>query len=122
MMSAQFQVDVASELEHILPNCRLLVPSAVLRELKNIKNISGGKNRIAASIAIKTATTPPFEVLDMEQRKGESVDDALLRLSEESQILCTNDRELRRRARIKNINVVYLRQRRYLDVDGHLNL
>lgn len=122
MMSAQFQVDVASELEHILPSCRLLVPSAVLRELKNIKNISGGKNRIAASIAIKTANSPPFKVLDMEQLKGESVDDALLRLSEESHILCTNDRELRIRARMKNINVVYLRQRRYLDVDGHLNL
>lgn len=122
MMSAQFQVDVAWELEHILPSCRLLVPSAVLRELKNIKSRSGGKNRIAASIAIKIATSPPFEVLDMGQAMGESVDDALLRLSEESKILCTNDRELRRRARMKDINVVYLRQRRYLDVDGHLNL
>lgn len=120
MMSAQFKVDVALELGRILPSCKLLVPSAVLRELKNIKKISGGKNRIAAAIAIKTANSPPFEVLEMEQIKGESVDDALLRLSEKTRILCTNDRELRRKARINGINVIYLRQRRYLDVDGHL--
>lgn len=122
MMSAQFKVDVALELERILPSCKLLVPSVVLRELKNIKRISGGKNRIAAAIAIKTANSPPFEVLEMEQIRGETVDDALLRLSEKSQVLCTNDRELRRKARIKGINVIYLRQKRYLDVDGHLNL
>ena len=36
-------------------------------------------------------------------------------------LLCTNDRELRRKAREKNINVIFLRQRKYLDVDGHLN-
>ncbi len=57
----------------------------------------------------------------MELKPGESVDDALLRLSEKSRLLCTNDRELRIRAREKNINVIFLRQRKYLDVDGHLN-
>ena len=29
MMSAQFHVDVVSELEKILPSCKLLVPTAV---------------------------------------------------------------------------------------------
>jgi uncharacterized protein len=120
MMSAQFHVDVVGELKQILPSCKLLVPSAVLKELNHIKNRSNGKNRIAASIAIKIASSPPLEVLDIERKEGETVDDLLLRLSEKSHILCTNDRELRRRAREKNINVVYLRQRRYLEIDGHL--
>jgi uncharacterized protein len=121
MMSAQFHVDVAGELEQILPSCKLLVPSAVLKELSRIKNRSKGKNRIAASIALQIATSSSFEVLEMDQEPGESVDDALLRLSGKSRVLCTNDRELRRKAREKDINVVFLRQRRYLDVDGHLN-
>jgi uncharacterized protein len=121
MMSAQFHIDVVSELEKILPSCRLLVPTAVLKELSRIKNRTKGKNKIAASIAIKIATSPPIIVLEMEQKKGESVDDSLLRLSEKSQLLCTNDRELRIKAREKDINVIYLRQRSYLDVDGHLN-
>jgi uncharacterized protein len=121
MMSAQFHVDVVSELEKILPSCRLLVPTAVLKELSRIKNRTKGKNKTAASIAIKIATSPPIVVLEMEQKKGESVDDSLLRLSEKSRLLCTNDRELRLKAREKDINVIFLRQRSYLDVDGHLN-
>jgi len=121
MMSAQFHVDVVSELEKILPSCKLLVPTAVLKELSRIKNRTKGKNKIAASIAIKIATSSPIEVLEMELKQGESVDDSLLRLSEKSRLLCTNDRELRIKAREKDINVIFLRQRRYLDVDGHLN-
>lgn len=120
MMSAQFHVDVVGELKQILPSCKLLVPSAVLKELNRIKNRTNGKNRVAASIAVKIASSPPLEVLDMEQKEGESVDDSLLRLAGKSRVLCTNDRELRIRAREIDINVVYLRQRRYLDVDGHL--
>ncbi len=121
MMSAQFHMDVVGELEHILPSCKFLVPSVIVMELGQIKNRSKGKNRIAAAVALKIATSPPIEVLKMDPLKGESIDDALLRLSETSRVLCTNDRELRRRAREKSINVVYLRQRKYLDVDGHLN-
>ncbi len=121
MMSAQFHVDVVSELEKILPSCKLLVPTAVLKELSRIKNKTNGKNKIAASIAIKIATSSPIEVLEMELKQRESVDDSLLRLSEKSRLLCTNDRELRIKARKKDINVIFLRQRRYLDVDGHLN-
>lgn len=121
MMSAQFHIDVVGELEKILPSYKLLVPSAVLKEISRIKNRSKGKTKIAASVAIKIATSSPLEVLEMELKPSETVDDALLRLSGKSRVLCTNDRELRRKARGKNINVVYLRQRRYLDVDGHLN-
>jgi rRNA-processing protein FCF1 len=121
MMSAQFHLDIVEELEQLLPSCKLLVPTAVLKELNLIKERSKGKDRIAASIAIKIASSFPVKILEMEQASGESVDDALLRLSEKSRLLCTNDRELRTRAREKNINVIFLRQRKYLDVDGYLN-
>ena len=120
MMSAQFHIDLVDELEKLMPSCKFLVPSAVLKELSRIKNRSKGKNRIAASVALKIAKSPPFEILEMAQMSGETVDDAILRLSVK-RVLCTNDRELRMKARKKDMNVVYLRQRRYLDVDGHLN-
>lgn len=120
MMAAQFHIEIIGELELILPSCKFLVPSAILKELRRIKNRSKGKNRVSASIALKIASSIPFEIMEMQIRDGESVDDALLRLSEKSRILCTNDRELKRKARERNINVIYLRQRKYLDVDGHL--
>ena len=99
MMSAQFHIDLVDELEKLMPSCKFLVPSAVLKELSRIKNRSKGKTRIAATVAIKIATSSPFNVLEMEQNSGESVDDSLLRLSGKSRILCTNDRELRFKAR-----------------------
>ena len=95
MISAQFNVDIVGELKHILPSCKLTIPSAVLKELGRIKNRSKGKDRIAASIALKIASSPPFELMDVELLTGETVDDSLLRLSEKSRILCTNDRELK---------------------------
>lgn len=120
MMAFQFNVDVVEELKNIVPSCKLLVPSIVLYELEGIKKRSKGKTKIAASIALKIARSPPIEVLETSLHNGETVDDSLLRISNRSKILCTNDRELRNRARELGINVVYLRQRKYLDVDGHI--
>ena len=117
MMAAQFTLDLVEELERTLPSHQLLVPSPVLFELEKIKKRSRGKNRIAASIALKMAKSPPFNIIEVELQPGEMVDDALLRISP---VLCTNDRDLRTRARERGISVVYLRQRRYLAVDGHL--
>ena len=65
MMAVQFHIDIVGELEPILPSCKFLVPSAILRELGCIKNRSKGKSRVAASIALKIATSPPFEVIEM---------------------------------------------------------
>lgn len=117
MMAAQFPLDLVEELERTLPSYELLIPSPVMFELEKIKKRSKGKNRIAASIALKIAQSPPFKLKEMKLGKGEMVDDALLRISK---VLCTNDRELKIKARKKGITVVYLRQRRYLAVDGTL--
>lgn len=45
------------------------------------------------------------------------VDDALLRVSE---VLATNDIELKKRARKKGITVAYLRQKKYIAIDGKI--
>jgi rRNA-processing protein FCF1 len=119
MMAAQFPMDLVEELERVLPSYQLYVPTLVLGELENIQRRSRGKNKTAASIALKFARSPPFQLKKVDRKKGEKVDDALLRISK---VLCTNDRELKRRAREKGISVVYLRQRRYLTLDGYLDL
>lgn len=117
MMAAQFNLNVVSELEKILPSFRLSVPSFVVRELENIKKRSKGRTKAVAAVAIKIASSSPLEIKDIPLLEGEYVDDALLRISH---VLGTNDRELRRKARKREITVIYLRQKRYLAVDGHL--
>jgi uncharacterized protein len=118
MMAAQFPLDLVEELERTLPSYQLIIPSPVIYELEKIKKRSKGKNRIAASIALKMSKSPPFNVKKLELSPGEMVDDALLRISK---VLCTNDRELKSKARARGISVVYLRQKRYLAVDGHIS-
>ena len=45
------------------------------------------------------------------------MDDALLRVSE---VLATNDIELKNRAKEKGITIVYLRQKKYIAVEGKI--
>lgn len=119
MVAAQFNLDVVSQLQEILPQYQFLVPSFVVNELENIKRKSRGRTGIAAQIALKIAGLKPMEIKNIPLIEGEQVDDALLRISS---VLCTNDRELRIKAREKGITVVYLRQRKYLAVDGYLDV
>ncbi len=116
MMAAQFHVDVIAELEKILPSSHLTVPSLIIQELEHIKKRSKGRNLSAARIALKLARSSPIVIKDVELNG--TVDDTLLRISK---ILCTNDRELRRKARKRGITVIYLRQKKYLAVDGFLD-
>jgi uncharacterized protein len=119
MMAAQFNLDVVSQLQELLPTFQFTIPSFIIHELKTIKERSGGKNRVAASIALKIAESKPFKIKEILLHEEEQVDQALLRISP---VICTNDRELRKNARIKQIPVVYLRQRKYLAVDGYLDV
>lgn len=119
MMAAQFNLDLVSQLQELLPHHKFTAPSFVIQELEYIKKRSRGKNRTAALVALKIAGSPPVEIKDIALLEGEQVDQALLRISG---VLCTNDQELRREARKKGIPVVYLRQRKYLAVDGYLDV
>lgn len=117
MMAAQFNLDVIAQLEELLPSFQFTAPRFVIQELENIQKRSRGKNRTAAAIALKISKSNHIKIKDIPLLEGEQVDDALLRIS---QVLCTNDKELRRKAREKGITVVYMRQRKYLAVDGYL--
>lgn len=117
MIAAQFNLDIIGQLEELSPPLKLIVPFFVIEELEKIKERLKGKTKIAASVALKIAHLSPVIIKNIPLLKGEQVDDALLRISK---VLCTNDRELRRKARIKGIIVIYLRQKKYLAVDGYL--
>ena len=58
-----------------------------------------------------------IEIRDIPLNEDESVDDALIRVSN---VLATNDANLRKKAKKKGIALVILRQRKYLAVEGYL--
>ena len=117
MVPFQFNVDVISELEKLLPSYRLTTPSFVINELKGLKRNNKGKTRLNANLALKLANSSKIEIKDISLLENETVDDALLRVSE---VLATNDIELKNRAKNKGITVAYLRQKKYIAVEGKI--
>ena len=117
MIPFQFNIDILEEFKRILPNYKLVTTSFVLNELKGLKNNSKGKIRLAAGLGLKIAQSDEIEVRDIPLNDGESVDDALLRISK---VLATNDANLRKKAKKKGIALVILRQKKYLAVEGYL--
>ena len=117
MVPFQFNVDVITELENKLPSYKLITPSFVINELKGLKRNTKGKVRLNANLALKLANSSKVEIKDISLLENETVDDALLRVSE---VLATNDIELKNRAKDKGITVVYLRQKKYIAVEGKI--
>ena len=117
MVPFQFNVDIITELENLLPSYKLTTPSFVINELKGLKNNNKGKTRLNANLALKLANSSKVEIKDISLLENETVDDALLRVSE---VLATNDIELKNRAKDKGITVAYLRQKKYIAVEGKI--
>lgn len=117
MVPFQFNVDIIDELEKALPSYKLTTPIFVIYELKGLKRNNKGKIRLNADLALKLANSSNIEIKDISLENNETVDDALLRVSE---VLATNDIELKKRARKKGITVAYLRQKKYIAIDGKI--
>ena len=117
MVPFQFNVDIITELEKLLPSYKLTTPSFVINELKGLKKNSKGKIRLNANLALKLANSSKVEIKDISLLENETVDDALLRVSE---VLATNDIELKNRAKDKGITVAYLRQKKYIAIEGKI--
>ena len=117
MVPFQFNVDVITELENTLPSYKLTTPSFVINELKGLKRNNKGKTRLNANLALKLANSSKVEIKDISLLEIETVDDALLRVSE---VLATNDIDIKNRAKNKGITVVYLRQKKYIAVEGKI--
>ena len=117
MVPFQFNVDIIDELEKALPSYKLTTPIFVINELKGLKRNNKGKIRLNADLALKLANSSNIEIKDISLENNETVDDALLRVSE---VLATNDIELKKRARKKGITVAYLRQKKNIAIDGKI--
>ncbi|MDR2830220.1 MAG: twitching motility protein PilT [Methanobrevibacter sp.] len=116
MIPFQFKIDIITELEKALPSFKLIVPSFIINELLGLKKNKKAKIRVNAELAIKIAKSPKITIKNVSLKKNESVDNGLLRISK---VLATNDKNLRVKAREKGIAIVYLRQKRYLAIDGY---
>jgi len=110
-LPAQFGVDIFCEISEKIPGARLVTVSQVVDELKRLDK----KGRVGLSLIKK------FGVKVVKKEGG--TDDALLELADENKgVLCTNDKELKKRALEKKIAVMFMRKKKILELAGGLNV
>jgi len=117
---SQFKVDIFEELSKLL-NRRFdpVLLSPTYGELLEIAEKGSPKMRQQASLALKFAEK--CHVVRVEKGLKETHDDVIVRVAAEWRSpVATNDRELRKRLRNLGVPVIFLRQRRRLELEGEV--
>jgi rRNA-processing protein FCF1 len=105
IMHMEYRVNLEDELTRLLGAYEILIPSAVVWELKGISNKY-------SNLALKFIEN--FRIVDS-VKKG---DEAILSLAcHLNAVVVTNDRELRAKLKECDLKVIYIRQRAYLEID-----
>lgn len=106
MMPFQFRLNLDRELERLMGQVSVLVPSSVIAELSGL---DGRDAKAALALAEK------YEVVETSSRG----DDAVLEVAlGHDAVLVTNDRGLISRAKAQGLPVIRLRSNRYLVMHG----
>ncbi|MEM2934238.1 MAG: PIN domain-containing protein [Methanocellales archaeon] len=111
MIPAQFKVDIFANLESLGYN-EVMVPSSVLAELERIKTKGRGKAKVHASIAIELAKK--CQILES---KGEFDREIASLAKQYSAAVFTNDAQLRKNLRSKNVKTLFLRGKSKIESD-----
>ena len=108
ILSAKFGVDLFSELNR-LGYEKVLVPGAVVKELKGLSNDLKGKEKTAVSVSLSF-----LDRCEIVEGNG-IADDIILKLAKEKgAAVFTNDKKLKERLLKEGVVVVIIRQKRYL--------
>jgi len=115
---SQFQLDIFEELGKLLgQQFDPILLSPTKNELQEITKKGSPKMRRQASLALKFAEK--CRLVPVDKGLKEAHDDVIVRVAAEWKCpVATNDRELRKRLRNIGIPVIFLRQRRRLELEG----
>jgi len=110
----QFKIDIITELEHLVDvHHRLVMTSKTLTELEKLA-MNEGKKGAGARLAIKIIDVnfDHFEIID----SNRPVDRWILEYAvENGAIVCTNDKELKKKLKENGIKVISLRGKTKID-------
>jgi rRNA-processing protein FCF1 len=115
---SQFNLDIFEELANLL-NQRFepILLSSTQKELQTLAESNSPKKRKQARLALRLAEK--CRTVPAEKGLRETYDDVIVRVAAEwNSPVATNDRELRRRLRNLGVPVIFLRQKRRLELEG----
>ena len=121
LIPGQFGVDIIGELNRILDvKFEIAVPNIVLDELNVIERKAKGRDLMAVRMAKKLVER--FKVIEI-GKFGEKPTDVQIyefAVKTPNVVVCTNDKLLKKKLRERGIPVVYLRQKKILELEGML--
>ena len=108
----QFGIDIFEEIPKMVEErCELVSLDSVINELEKIRE-KGGLDGISAKIALNLVEAKGIKIL---RTKGPT-DEEILRMSDKNTIVATNDRNLIKKLKDKNVKVIYLRGKNRLEM------
>lgn len=112
-----FGIDIFEEFERLFERPVVcIVPSPIVDELLLLKK--NANSSFVKEIEFALSLLKRCIVTDVDLKPEETVDDLVVRMAAETGFAATNDVELKKRLRDNRINVIYLRQKVILDIDG----
>ena len=110
MIPGKFKVDVFSEL-HKFGRTEIFTLSLVVEELEHISK-GKGKDAGNAKLALGLIKKKGIKIL----KAGGETDSEIERIAaEEDFIVCTQDKELIKKLKMENVQIIHLRQKKYLE-------
>ena len=119
LIPAQFRVDIFSEIQRIVDfPYQLCIVDKSLDELKNIAEKQKKPSKLAVKLTLGLIKTKDLKIIPVKQGNSRaSADDLIVELASKepgSYIIATQDRLLRQRLKEAKVNVIVLRQKKYL--------
>lgn len=106
VLPSKFKIDIFDEIKKLVPSAHFYTTESVIREVKKLRD---------AQIAFKLIKKQKVKIVD---EKGET-DDGLIRFAVRKEgIICTNDKELKKRCLNFNIPIIFMRAKKKLEMIG----
>ena len=117
---AQFRIDILENIATLLnQKSEPIILQTTLEEIQQMAEKGTPKLRKQAAMAMKIAEK--CRIVNVEKNPEETNDEVILRMA--AQMKCpvaTNDRELRKRLRERDVPVIFLRGKHQLELEGSL--
>ncbi|MEM7816268.1 MAG: hypothetical protein QXN71_04055 [Candidatus Aenigmatarchaeota archaeon] len=111
MIPGKFRVDILKEMERF-GKPELYTLDLVVKELSRIST-GGGKEAFSAKMGLLIIQQADIGILETE---GKNTDREILKFSEKGFVVCTQDKTLISNIRKRGGRVVFLRQKKYLEM------
>ncbi len=112
LLPFQLKIDIEEQLKEILPEAEIVVPRSVISELTGL---TYGKGKVARQAKLALELAGRYRVVETQGRR----DEALIELAEKGYIVATNDKLLKEKIRKMGKAVIFLRQKKVLNISGY---